>query len=149
MKNYILVQRLFHKSLLVVKSLIYNGKATFPTQQKKKIATKNSCKGLEGQKISCKHILRGEWRGWKQKSSFNHPPSPPPPPLLRSKVTRHIASRRVLSTWEAWKLVIWRPFRTGEGTLYAFAGKRFLHEGRTLRHLPKVFLKVLPNIALI
>ena len=149
MKNYILVQRLFHKSLLVVKSLIYNGKATFSTQQKKKLPQKILAKGWRDKKYHA--ITYSEVNeGVENKNHHSTTPrSPPPPPPLRSKVTRHIASRRVLSTWEAWKLVIWRPFRTGEGTSYAFAGKRFLHEGRTLRHLPKVLPKVLPNIALI
>ena len=98
MKNYILVQRLFHKSLLVV---IYNGKATFSTQQ----CHKKFLQSVGGRKnIMQAHTPR--WmKGLKKKNhsytkSFNHPPSPPPHrhSEVKSRVTQAALHVRSLKT---------------------------------------------------
>ena len=98
MKNYILVQRLFHKLLLVV---IYNGKATFSTQQ----CHKKFLQSVGGRKnIMQAHTPR--WmKGLKKKIIRipNHSTSPRAPlphrhSVVKSRVTQAALHLRSLKT---------------------------------------------------
>lgn len=95
MKNYTLVQRLFHKSLLVVKSLIYNGKATFSTQQKKKLPQKILAKGWRDKKYHASTYSEVN-EGVENKNHHSTTPRAPLPHRhseVKSRVTsRHAGS---------------------------------------------------------